>query len=231
MKAPAIVLMLGVFLLGDASLACAAPHHQKASRLAPGYGELEFTLPAVGSYSLPGLGLAEDAEVLTSLGLEATLHGLMAGKFTLLSFIFTRCSDVNGCPLASFVLAKVQGRVAADPILKDYVRLVSISFDPANDTPEVMEQYAEHFRQTGVDWDFVSTRTEQEMAAILEAYNQFIIKEYDDEGKLLGSISHMLRVYLIDNEHEIRNIYSVSYLHPDTVINDIRTIVANHAVK
>ncbi len=203
----------------------AGPHHDTTVDLAPGYGDLEFSLPAPGSYALPGLGQAADARVLSSDGKMVSLHGLMKHKFTLLSFIYTRCSDVNGCPLASYVIGKVQERILKDDVLKDHVRLISISFDPANDTPQVMEEYASHFRSPGSDWHFVTSRNENEMASILENYDQFVIKEFDEQGKPLGSISHMLRVYLIDHQYEIRNIYSVSYLHADTIMNDIRTIV------
>jgi cytochrome c peroxidase len=33
-------------------------------------------------------------------------------------------------------------------------------------------------------------------------------------------------VYLIDKNKQIRNIYSVSFLHPDTLINDVKTLLA-----
>ena len=210
----------------------AAQHHRQANiALAPGYGELEFIPPAPGSYRLPTLGQAADAKLLNSKGDAVTLHGLISGKFTLLGFIYTNCSDVNGCPLATYVMGRVQDRVMADEVLKDYVRLVSFSFDPANDTPEVLEQYAGHFRKADSDWHFVTAESAEELHTTLEAYNQFVIREYDQEGKLLGSISHMLRVYLIDHNRDIRNIYSVSFLHPDTVINDIRTIVGRNVAQ
>ncbi len=212
-------------LLIASQLVMASPHHDVSVDLAPGYGDLEFILPEPGTYALPGLGQAADARVLTSEGKKVSLHGLMKHKFTLLSFIYTRCSDVNGCPLASYVISKVQERILKDDVLKDHVRLISISFDPANDTPEVMEEYASHFRAQESDWYFVTTSDENEMASILENYDQFVIKEFDEQGNPLGSISHMLRVYLIDHQYEIRNIYSVSYLHADTIMNDIGTIV------
>jgi cytochrome c peroxidase len=208
----------------------AAPHHQKQdAALAPGYQKLGFTPPAPGSYHLPGLGVATDAKVLDSKGRAVRLHELMAGKFTIFSFIYTTCSDVNGCPLASYVLAKVQRRVMADDILKDHVRLVSFSFDPTNDTPEVLATYAASFREPGFDWHFVTPRSDKQLAVILADYNQFVIRDYKEDGSLAGSISHMLRVYLIDHRKQIRNIYSVSFLHADTIMNDIRTIVAANA--
>jgi cytochrome c peroxidase len=37
--------------------------------------------------------------------------------------------------------------------------------------------------------------------------------------------SHILRVMLIDRQRRVRNIYSVSFLHADTVLNDVRTLL------
>ena len=53
---------------------------------APGYGPLGFELPPVGSYERPVIGRAADAEVIDSFGRKTTLHQLMQGKVTLLSF-------------------------------------------------------------------------------------------------------------------------------------------------
>jgi len=39
--------------------------------------------------------------------------------------------------------------------------------------------------------------------------------------------AHVLRVYLIDSNKRIRNIYSVSFLLPDIIVNDIKTIIRN----
>ena len=210
----------------------AGPHHPtQDAALAPGYQKLGFTPPSPGSYKLPGLGIAADAELIDSKGHMVRLHELMAGKFMLFSFIYTSCSDVNGCPLASYVLARVQRRVMTDDVLKDFVRLVSFSFDPNHDTPEVLERYAAHFREPGFDWHFVTSRSDAQLRQTLEDYDQFVIRDYDETGNLLGSVSHMLRVYLIDHHREIRNIYSVSFLHADTVMNDIRTIVAEYTAE
>ena len=78
--------------------------------LALGYGKLAYELPQVGSYALPALGQAADAKVLNEKGESHSLHQLYAGKYTLLSFIYSNCSDVNGCPLTSYVFYKLKKR-------------------------------------------------------------------------------------------------------------------------
>ena len=44
-------------------------------------------------------------------------------------------------------------------------------------------------------------------------------------GDYTGTMSHILRVFLIDKNRNIRNIYSTSFLHADTVANDVRSLL------
>ncbi len=191
-----------------------------------------------GTYELPPLGTAADAPILTSDGTATTLHALYGDRPALLSFVYTTCPDVNGCPLATAVLAKLHRRLQRDHALRDRVTLLSLSIDPARDTPAVMRQYgaalAAPLENTSDDaassaagsWRFLTTASEEALAPILAAYDQAISKDYDRTGAYLGTMSHVLRVILIDRSRRIRNIYSVSFLHADTVLTDLRTILA-----
>ena len=222
----ALLASLIVWSAAAAVFAAAAPHeHAPPTVLAPGYADLEFTPPKPGTYDLPALGAAADGAVIDSDGRALRLHDLLGDKVTVMSFIFTRCGDVNGCPLATFVLRTVQDRVDADATLRDRVKLLSLSFDPGYDTPPVLAEYAGHFRKSGFDWSFLTTATEADLAPMLEAYGQSIVPDVDEAGNRLGPISHILRVFLIDRERRIRNIYSVSFLHADTVANDVKTLL------
>ncbi len=204
--------------------ASGAHEHAPPVVLAPGYAELGFTPPPPGSYRLPTLGTASDGPVVDSTGQARTLYDVYGDKVVVLSFVYTRCSDVNGCPLATFVLSRLQERLRAAGLDRQ-VRLVSFSFDPGHDTPEVLETYAGHFRKPGADWTFVTSPRAADLDELLSAYDQWVIRDYDEDGRFLGTISHVLRVFLIDPERRIRNIYSVSFLHADTVINDVETLL------
>ncbi len=193
--------------------------------LAPGYSALEFPAPIAGSYSLPPLGKAADGQLLDSAGQPVALHSLYDGKVIILSFIYTTCPDVSGCPLATFVLGRVQERLASDERLKDKVRLITVSFDPVNDTPEVMTRYAGSFRRGGFDWQFLTADSEASLDPVLDDYDQWVIRTRDAQGKPSGALSHILRVYLIDEQKNIRNIYSPSFLHPDLLLADIQTVM------
>lgn len=193
--------------------------------LAPGYAPLEFIAPEPGSYGLPTMGVASDGEVLDSDGNKVRLHDFIGDKPTVLSFIFTTCDDVNGCPLATYVMRSVQDALQADPLTANKARLVSFSFDPLFDTPEVIDAYGAQFRADGFDWQFLTTEGAATLDPILSAYDQWVIRDYDTNGEYMGTMSHILRVFLIDESRRIRNIYSTSFLHADTVANDVRSLL------
>ena len=222
------IVAVVLFAAGSALAHTGEDHAESGGRtqvLAPGYGELSFTAPAPGSYSLPPLEPAANGDVLASDGSSTTLHALLGDKLVLLGFIYTSCSDVNGCPLSTAVLHKVGRRLREEPELAAQLRLVVLSFDPIRDTPEVMQRYAESFTAGAVEWQFLTTASESDLRPILAGYGQTVQREYDLDGNELGTLSHILRVFLIDRSSRIRNIYSVSFLHPDTLLGDVKTLL------
>ena len=211
-------------LLGSISIQSHAATDQP--ELAPGYGSLPFTPALPGTYQLPPLGLAADGKVVNTDNKDLALYDLVGDKIVLLSFIYATCSDVNGCPLATMVLHKIKTHLQKEPALAKTLRLVTLSFNPEHDSPEVMSHYAAELQGSGVEWQFLTTRSERELDPILQHYPQHTQKVDDAQGQFTGTFSHNLRVYLIDKNKQIRNIYSVSFLHPDTLINDVKTLLA-----
>lgn len=64
------------------------------------------------------------------------------GKVVVLTFIYTRCPLPNFCPLMDGKFAGLAKLVAASPGRSEKVRLISMSFDPEHDTPEVLKKHA-----------------------------------------------------------------------------------------
>jgi cytochrome c peroxidase len=197
--------------------------------LAPFYTKSEFAPPPPGTYNLPALGPAADGQILGADGRKGRLHDHLGdGKLVLLSFIYSTCTDINGCPLATAVMYSVQQKIQDDPVLRDRFRMLSLSFDPTFDTPEVMRLYGTGFTEHG-DWRFLTTESWKKLQPILEDYDQSVIRDINDKGEELPTFSHILRVFLIDPQRRIRNIYSVSFLNPDLIINDAKTVLmADH---
>ncbi|RUL87748.1 SCO family protein [Tautonia sociabilis] len=124
-----------------------------------------------GSVSPPGLPprlepgqLVPDFEVTTQQGEPLRLSDLR-GKVVVLTFVFTRCPDPNFCPLMDAKFAQLADRVARSPERTERVRLLSVSFDPEHDTPEVL---ASHARRVGADpplWTY-AVASHEELAKV-----------------------------------------------------------------
>ncbi len=218
-----LVAGLCAAILTAASLTQA--HNVREEVMAPGWGELSYVPPSPGTYALPPIKPAPDGTLVQPDSSSVRLHELMGDRFVILSFIYTQCNDANGCPLANAVLYAVQNRIGEIPEIRDAVRLISVSFDPEHDDPHVMGELREFFQRGESSWDFLAATSQNQLQPILDGYGQWIMREFDEHGEYTHNIAHMLRVYLIDREKRIRNIYSVSFLHPDILMNDLETLL------
>jgi len=188
--------------------------------------EYDYDAPAPGSYTLPVIKAAADGELIDSSGKPRRLRELTRGRITVMSFIYTRCAATKACPYATGVLLQLHRASAEDAELAKQLRLVSMSFDPVNDTPERMAAYstlaAEH--PNAAPWHFVTTRSQTELQPILKAYDQAVDKKQNPLDPT-GPLNHMLRVFLVDAAGNIRNIYSSGTLDQRLVLADVRTLM------
>jgi len=190
---------------------------------------LEFEPPAPGSYVLHRIMPAPEGRVLGLGGKVEPLSRYTRGSVTLLGFIYTTCADPDGCPLAYRVFEALQESIEATPRLHGKVRFVTLSFDPARDTPDVMRGYAGSRavdKGSGLRWYFLTTRSARELMPLVEGFGQDIVTTVSRPGgKPRRELSHVLKVFLIDAAGDVREIYSSSFLHPQTVLNDIETLL------
>lgn len=192
----------------------------------------DYDAPAPGSYTLPVVKPAPDGEVLDSRGRPMRLRELTRGRVTVMSFIYTRCAAAKACPYATGVLTQLHRLSAEDRELAKNLRLVSMSFDPGNDTPARMAAYSAlaDGRNPASEWRFVTARSQAELEPILEAYGQAVDKRRNPNDPQ-GPLYHTLRVYLIDREGRIRNIYSSGTLDPRLILADVKTLMLEQQTK
>jgi protein SCO1 len=215
-----VALVAAVFVA-----AAAAQAHEGHEHAVAGPAEAyAFPLPEAGSYRLPPIRAAGGGAVLLEDGREADLTALLLGRITMFSFIYTRCPDL--CPLATLRLADLHALAAADEGVAERLQLVSMSFDPEHDAPEVMAEYAAAWRgaAAGPAWHFVTAPDAAALSPVLVAYDQ-AVAPLPAEGAAEPGLAHVLRVYLIDAAGMVRNIYSLDFLDPRLVLNDIRTLL------
>ena len=186
----------------------------------------DYDAPAPGSYTLPVVKPAADGEVLDSQGRPMRLRELTRGRVTVMSFIYTRCMAVKACPYATGVLMQLHQLSAEDRELAKNLRLLSMSFDPASDTPERMAAYSAlaGSRNHASEWRFLTARSPAELQPILDAYGQAVDRRRNPNDPQ-GPLYHTLRVYLIDREGRIRNIYSSGTLDVRLVLADVKTLM------
>lgn len=188
--------------------------------------DADYDPPEPGSYTLPVVMNAADGQVLDSSGRLRTLREMTQGHISLLSFIYLRCSSGNACPRATGMLRQVHWLSEQDPVLATNLRLITMSFDPAHDTPERMKDYASLYEsdKPGADWLFLTTPSERELAPILTDYGQ-VVDRRGNPNDPLGPFYHPVRIYLIDRRGRVRNIYSFGMLDPRLVVTDVRTLL------
>lgn len=197
--------------------------HAPGKHKDPAARQFDFEAPEPGTYELPVIKPAPDAQVLDTAGETRSLHDLMAGRIVLLSFVYLSCTDV--CPVATAKLHSIRAVSAREPDLRDNLEFVTVSFDPERDTPEALADYARVFTEDarGAPWHFLTTRSQKKVDRILDAYGQPVRRRPPDaEG---GDIAHLLRVYLIDGEGRIRNIYGLGFLDTRLLLADVRTLL------
>lgn len=197
---------------------------------ATGFSGLD--LPAPGTYVLDHIMQTPSAIVLDSDGISQPLRRFLTGKVTLFAFIYTACSDARGCPLALATMHALKAAIAQDPRLREQVRFVSMSFDPAYDTPQAMRSYG------GVDarpdarprWHFLTSSSARELNPVLRGFGQDV-RASDAEAASGGApttrapLEHLLKIYLVDQQGTIREIYSPAFLQASAMLADIRSLV------
>ncbi len=214
---------LGAVLLAVTAPVAAAAHESTLKIEGPADAYVyELALP--GSYDLPRIGGLADAELLDENGEPLELGDLFQGRLTILTFMYLRCGDV--CPLAMTRMADLQLLAAEEPALAKQVQLISLSFDPAYDTPARMAEHGRAMRLPDAgapEWLFLTSKNEAAIAPVLKAYNQPVGRKADPDDPS-GPLAHLLRVFLVDGEGYIRNIYSADFLDPRLLMNDLKTL-------
>jgi protein SCO1 len=113
----------------------------------------------VHEYRIPDLGLLDEQGRATSM-----TEQLDTAKPVMLNFIFTTCTTI--CPVLSATFAQIQEELGSEA---DSIRMLSVTIDPEQDTPERLRAYAERF-QAGSQWRFLTGDAES-IVAVQKAFD------------------------------------------------------------
>ena len=160
------------------------------------------------------------AVALTDAGGRPFALSDLQGKVVLVSFIYTTCN--GSCPATTRELVRVQEALKAAGLWGERVEFVSISLDPARDTPEALASYARTFGADTRRWHFL-TGPPARVDTVLAAWDMWARR--NDTGVL----DHPSRIFLVDPRGRQREIYNLQFLSPTAVLADVRTLLAEPA--
>jgi len=144
----------------------------------------------------------------------------LKGHRVALTFMYTTCPQPDFCPLMDRNFASVQNAIKKTPALAD-VRLVSISFDPAHDTPTVLEAHANALQADPAVWHFVTASTDD----IKEFAAKFgVIAEPSEESPAI--LTHNLSTAVIDADGRLVKIRPGNMWTPADLIADLKAAPA-----
>jgi len=139
----------------------------------------------------------------------------LKGHRVALTFMYTRCPQPDFCPLMDRNFTAVQNEIKKTPGLGD-VRLVSVSFDPANDTPAVLKAHAKTLQADPAVWHFVTT-SPGDMKDFTAAFG--VTAEPSDESPSV--LTHNLSTAVIDADGRLVKIRPGNMWTPADLIADL----------
>lgn len=194
----------------------------------PEEGPRLYEPPAPGTYELPPIDRVSEHLLIGADGGREALPGVAREQVALVSFVYTHCADAGGCPAALALVRRLDRSLAERAELRGRVRLVTVSFDPARDTPERMALLREVMAPRG-DWRFLTAPDVQAIQPVLDDYGQDALRRAVTEGAEPRVMRHVLKVFLVDGGGAVRNVYSSGFLDWRVVLNDIATVLQTGA--
>lgn len=144
----------------------------------------------------------------------------LKGHRVALTFMYTTCPQPDFCPLMDRNFASVQNEIKKTPALAD-IRLVSVSFDPAHDTPAVLKAHATALQADPTLWHFVTTSTD-DIQAFAAQFG--VIAEPSDESPAI--LTHNLSTAVIDADGRLVKIRPGNMWTPADLIADLKAAPA-----
>jgi len=138
------------------------------------------------------------------------------GKQLILTFIYTRCPLPNFCPLMDLNFQSLQKTILESKDLKGTIRLISISFDPEYDTPEVLTHHGDALNADYEVWSFLTGDRE----SIVNFAEHFGITVVQNESAS-EEIAHSLRTVIADASGRLVKVLRGNEWTPDDILQEI----------
>lgn len=145
------------------------------------------------------------------------------GKALAITFIYSRCPLPNYCILMSKNFSDLALKLENDAELNDKIRLLSISFDPATDTPETLKKYGLGYLGKDAKSDFtiwqLAVGKDEEVRKIADFFG--LRYEIDENDKT--QFNHSLRTIVITPDGKVKKVFSGSDWTNEELLRELQS--------
>jgi protein SCO1/2 len=140
------------------------------------------------------------------------------GAPVVMTFIYTKCPLPTFCPLMDRHFVTLQKALGSDAALTQ-VRLVTVSFDPATDTPPVLKKHAASLGADLKRWTFL-TGDRDDIDQFAARFGVSVTRAMNDPR----DITHNLRTAIIGADGRLAKVYTGNEWSPNQVIADLKQL-------
>ena len=147
------------------------------------------------------------------------LDALRGDRPLAITFIYTKCPIPTFCPAMDRQFAEAQALITEKGLVGK-AGLLSVSFDPKNDTPAVL---AQHAKKVGADpkvWTFVTGDRDE----IDRFASSLLLTLVRGQAANPDEIGHTLRTTVIDKHGKIAKSYSGADWTPAELVSDLEQL-------
>ncbi len=165
---------------------------------------------------LPRMTLAPGFAFTDETGAQLSNEDLR-GKIALYTFTYTQCGDACADDMA--LMAEMQSRIAQMETDGIPVKLVTISFDPEQDSPQVLADFAQSLNADPEIWSFVTGNPITLKSVIGGGFSTYY--DQKDDGTFVYDPAFML----VDGNGILRAKYYTLLPEPEILERDINLLV------
>jgi protein SCO1/2 len=132
-------------------------------------------------------------------GEKSSLNAVLApgGKVWLVDFVYTRCQTL--CSSLGSIYQQLQAQIEARG-LQGKVGLLSISFDPANDTAPALAAYSARMQMNPDVWQIITLTDWQDRRRLLDAFGIMVVPAP------LGEFEHNAALHVVSSDGTLHQI-------------------------
>lgn len=147
------------------------------------------------------------------------------GRALAITFIYSRCPLPEYCIRMSTNFSDAAKQIRDDPDLKEKIRLLSISFDPENDTPEKLRSYGIGYLGNDPNTKFDVWQLAVGKDAEVRKIADFFGLDYRIDANDKAVINHNLRTAVIGPDGNVSKILAGNDWTAATLVSELKKVL------